>query len=109
MGTDAPVEPPDPWPGICVAVARRDPFKADQQPTGAHNTISLDRALRAACLDPALAAGQSDIGRLTPGNRADLLIVPAEPFMQPFDPAAVASIRPYATFIDGSPESGSPN
>ncbi len=31
LGTDAPVEPPDPWPGIAVAVARRDPFKPDQR------------------------------------------------------------------------------
>ena len=27
FGTDAPVEPPDPWPGIAVAVARRDPSR----------------------------------------------------------------------------------
>jgi predicted amidohydrolase YtcJ len=101
MGTDAPVEPPDPWPGIAVAVARRDPFVADQRLTGESNAISLARAIRAACLDPALVAGEIDFGRLTPGCRADLLVVPAAPFSDPFGAAAFASIRPLATLIDG--------
>ena len=34
FGTDAPVEPPDPWPGIAVAVARRDPFEPDSAADG---------------------------------------------------------------------------
>lgn len=102
MGTDAPVEPSDPWPGIAVAVARRDPFEADARLTGAHNALDLARAVRAACLDPALVAGQSDLGRLMPGYRADLLVLPSTPFKEPFDAAAFASIRPVATFIDGA-------
>ena len=101
IGTDSPVEPPDPWPGIAVAVARRDPFKPKDQLTGAHHAIGLARALRAACLDPALVAGQQDVGRLTPGSRADLLVVPSAPFREPFDPAEFAAIRPLATLIDG--------
>jgi predicted amidohydrolase YtcJ len=103
LGTDAPVEPPDPWPGIAVAVARREPTDPRDQPTGAHNAITLDRAIRAACLDPALAAGQSDLGRLLAGYRADMLIVPASPFVTEFDAADVAAIRPLATYIDGEP------
>jgi predicted amidohydrolase YtcJ len=101
LGTDAPVEPVDPWPGIAVAVARRDPFKFEQPLTGAHNAISLARAVRAACLDPATVAGETDLGRLTAGSRADLLVVPAQWFLEPFDAAAFASIRPFATLIDG--------
>jgi len=106
LGTDAPVEPPDPWPGIAVAVARRDPFDDSETPTGAHNAITLARAVRAACLDPQLVAGESDLGRLTPGSRADLLVVPAAPFGETdyaggFDARAFASIRPLATLIDG--------
>ena len=97
----APVEPPDPWPGIAVAVARRDPFDTDARPMGAHNAIDLARAVRAACLDPALVAGQTDVGRLMPGYRADLLVIPSAPFVQLFDPASFASIRPVATLMDG--------
>jgi predicted amidohydrolase YtcJ len=101
MGTDAPVEPADPWPGIAVAVCRRDPFRPDDRPTGLHNAISLSRAVRAACLDPAVVAGEGQIGRLLPGYRADLLVVPADPWRETFDPAAFASVRPQATLIDG--------
>ena len=101
IGTDAPVEPADPWPGIAVAVERRDPFDASEQQTGAHQAIGLARAIRAACLDPALVAGEQDLGRLLPGYRADLLVVPAGAFRDPFMPAEFASVRPLATVIDG--------
>ncbi len=101
FGTDAPVEPPDPWPGIAVAVARRDPLDPEAAPVGVDHAISLERAIRAACLDPALVAGKRDLGRLLPGYVADLVVVPSEAFLQPFDARAVAQIRPVATFIDG--------
>lgn len=101
IGTDAPVEPADPWPGLAVCVVRRDPFSPDQEQTGAHNAIGLARAIRAACLDPALVAGEGDLGRLVPGYRADLLVVPASAWREPFNAAAFASIRPLATLIDG--------
>ena len=84
-----------------VAVARREPLDPQQALTGAHNAISLERAIRAACLDPALSAGLQDVGRLVPGHRADLLIVPSEPFTTAFDAAKVALVRPLATYIDG--------
>ncbi|MEA2676821.1 MAG: hypothetical protein QOJ81_962 [Chloroflexota bacterium] len=101
FGTDAPVEPPDPWPGIATALVRRDPADDSAPPVGARQAIDLARALRAACLDPALVAGQTDIGHLTPGARADLLVVPAAGFGQRIDAAALANTRPLATLIDG--------
>jgi hypothetical protein len=101
FGTDAPVEPPDPWPGLAVAVVRREPSRSADTPLGAPHAIDLSRAIRAACLDPALVAGQPDVGRLTVGSRADLLVVPAAGFGEPFDAAALARTRPLATLIDG--------
>ena len=101
FGTDAPVEQPDPWPGIAVALARRDPLDRGATPIGIGHAISLDRALRAACLDPAQVAGLTDLGRLTAGMRADLLVVPAAAFATPYDPAELAGTRPLATLIDG--------
>lgn len=101
FGTDAPVEQPDPWPGIATAVVRRDPADQSAVPVGPRQAIELARALRGACLDPALVAGLSDIGRLTPGMRADLLVVPAAGFGEPLDAAALATTRPLATLIDG--------
>lgn len=101
FGTDAPVEPPDPWPGIAVAVCRRDPFDAEAAPVGADHAITLDRAIRAACLDPALVAGRRDLGRLVPGSIADLIVVPDVVANEEADPAELAAVRPLATMIDG--------
>ena len=101
FGTDAPVEPPDPWPGIVVAVCRRDPFDPDAAPVGEDHAISIERAVRAACLDPALVAGQRDLGRLLPGYIADLIVVPSAIAGEEPDPAAVAALRPAATLIEG--------
>jgi predicted amidohydrolase YtcJ len=101
FGTDAPVEAPDPWPGIAVAVARRDPFDAQAVPVGMNQAISLERAVRAACLDPALVAGKRDVGRLLPGYLADLIVVPSLVADDDPRPADLASIRPVATLIDG--------
>ncbi|HUP83470.1 MAG TPA: amidohydrolase [Candidatus Limnocylindria bacterium] len=101
FGTDAPVEQPDPWPGIATALVRRDPADESAKPVGARQAIDLARAIRGACLDPALVAGQTDLGHLTPGARADLLIVPATGFGEHLDAAALAATRPLATLIDG--------
>jgi predicted amidohydrolase YtcJ len=101
FGTDSPVEPPDPWPNIAVAMARRDPFDGDAVPVGIDHAISVERAIRAACLDPALVSGRSDLGRLLPGYIADLIVVPALVADDEPDPAELASVRPLATMIDG--------
>ncbi|MDQ3937202.1 MAG: amidohydrolase family protein, partial [Chloroflexota bacterium] len=101
FGTDAPVEPADPWPGIAVAVARRDPQRPANEPLGADHALDLPRSIRGACLDPPLAAGEGDLGRLLAGYRADLLIVPADGFRQPVDAAVLAATRPLLTMIDG--------
>jgi predicted amidohydrolase YtcJ len=68
---------------------------------GPGQAIDLARALRGACLDPALVAGRTDMGRLTPGALADLLVVPAPGFAEPLDAAALATTRPLATLIEG--------
>ncbi|CAN5579934.1 amidohydrolase [soil metagenome] len=101
FGTDAPVEPVDPWPGIAVAVCRRDPNASAEEPLGPEQAIDLARALRAACLDPVLSARDARLGRLRAGCRADMLVVPADALHEPVDPAALAGVRPLATFIDG--------
>ncbi len=76
FGTDAPVEPIDPWPGIAIAVTRADPgWPAGTGVFGAGEGLSLARALRAACLDGPLSAGEGDRGRLVAGHRADLVVL----------------------------------
>lgn len=100
-GTDAPVEPEDPWPGIAVAVSRRDPWRPHDVPLGAHQAIDLARSLRAACLDPWLVAAEHHGGRLVAGCHADLLVVPSRGFDEPFAAAALAETRPLLTMLGG--------
>ena len=103
FGTDAPVEPIDPWPGLAMAVTRTDPtWPAGTQPFGPDEALSLERALRAGCVGPAVTAGELDRGRLVPGQRADLVVVPIESLTEPVIPGgALSAVRPRLVLIDG--------
>jgi predicted amidohydrolase YtcJ len=103
FGTDAPVEPIDPWPGISLAVTRVDgTWPPGSEPFGASERITLDQALRAACVAPAVLAAEPDRGRLTPGQRADLIVLPASALTHPIEPGgALATARPRLVLIDG--------
>ena len=103
FGTDAPVEPIDPWPGLSMAVTRIDgswprgsaPFSPDER-------ISLEQALRAATVGPAVTAGEDDRGRLVPGQRGDLIVIPVQAVTNPVEPGgALATARPRVVVIDG--------
>ena len=103
FGTDAPVEPIDPWPGLSMAVTRVDgSWPAGTEPFGPDERLTLEQALRAACLAPALIAAETDRGRLTPGQRADLVVLPATALSHPIEPGgALATARPRLVMIDG--------
>jgi predicted amidohydrolase YtcJ len=103
FGTDAPVESPDPWRNLAAAVARRDAaWSPERGAFHPEEALPIWRALRAACLDPALSAGAQDEGRLAAGFRADMVVVESAGLLAD-DPsgAALAAIRPLATLIDG--------
>lgn len=103
FGTDAPVESPDPWPAVASAVTRRDPgWPPDRPPFVPGEAMTLDRAIRAACLDAAIAAGESDRGRLLPGFRADLVVVPAASLAEPITAdGPLETTRPGLVLVDG--------
>jgi predicted amidohydrolase YtcJ len=103
FGTDAPIESFDPWPGIALAVRREDTrWPAGTPVFGPHESLTLDRALRAACIDPAVAAREPDRGRLTVGQRADLAVIPAAALREPVEPGgALATARPRLVMMDG--------
>jgi predicted amidohydrolase YtcJ len=103
FGTDAPVEPYDPWPGIAIAVARADAsWGRDAAPFGPHEALPLSRALRAACVDPAISAGEMDRGRLSVGQRADVVVLPAAVVDEPVEPGGpLATARPELVLVDG--------
>jgi len=102
FGTDAPVEPIDPWPGIAMAVLRRDPsWGADAPPFGPDETLTLEQALRAATVGPALMARDQLGGRLIPGAPGDLIVLPAAPREPGERAAAFAAVRPRLVLVAG--------
>ncbi|MEX2183712.1 MAG: amidohydrolase [Chloroflexota bacterium] len=103
FGTDAPVEPIDPWPGLALAVRREDLRWPDgTAPFAPDESLGLDRALRAACVDPAVSARERDRGRLTVGQRADVVVIPAAALDEPVIPGgALATARPVLVLVDG--------
>jgi hypothetical protein len=102
FGTDAPVEPIDPWPGIALSVLRRDPsWGPDASPYGPHESLDLETAIRAATLGPAIAARELDRGRLVPGARADIVVLPASPRERDAEGGGFAQVRPRLVLLDG--------
>jgi len=103
FGTDAPVEPIDPWPGLSMAVTRIDgSWPPDSAPFGPDERLTIEQAFRAATVGPAVTAGELDRGRLIPGQSADLIVIPTEAVTNPVEPGgALASARPRVVVIDG--------
>ena len=93
----------DPWPGIACAVTRAAPtWGPDVAPFGPQDAMSLPRALRSACLSPALSAGERDRGRLVTGHRADLVVIPAAALDEPVEVGgALWDTRPSRVLVDG--------
>ena len=105
FGTDAPVEPADPWPGIALSVLRRDPsWPGDVPPFGAGEALSLEQALRAATVGPASTRRDRLGGRLVPGSPADLIVLPEAPREGPERVAAFAEVRPRLVMVGGEVE-----
>lgn len=102
FGTDAPIEPVDPWPGIALAVLRRDPsWGKAAEPFGPGEALTLEEALRAATVGPGLLTRDPLGGRLIPGARGDLIVLPAAP-REPGDRAAAfAAVRPRLVLVGG--------
>jgi predicted amidohydrolase YtcJ len=103
FGTDAPVESYDPWPGLALAVRRDDPRWPSGTATYApEQSLTLDRALRANCIDAAVSAKETDRGRLTVGQRADVVVIPAPSIDEPVTPGgSLSTTRPDIVLIDG--------
>ncbi|WP_296717731.1 amidohydrolase [Erythrobacter sp.] len=82
FGSDAPVEPADPFAGFAAAISRTD---ADGQPFGGwfpQETVSREQALAGFTSDAAFAGfAEGRFGRLIPGERADFLLVDRDPLL----------------------------
>ena len=100
FGSDAPVEPLNPWLSVHAAVTRQRP--GGQPPGGwyAEQCLDITSALRGFTIGPAIAAGAGhEQGTLMPGKLADLAILSADPFK--ISPADMHVVNADLTMIEG--------
>lgn len=100
FGSDAPVEAPDPFAGMAVAISRED---ENGEPFGGWQpleTVTREQALAAYTAGAAYAGfAEGRFGRLVPGERADFLVLDADPLMA--SPEDLRRIRVLETWIGG--------
>ena len=99
FGSDAPVEPVDPWLGMFAAVHRRYPHESvDWRPGEA---LGAAAALSAYTLGPAIAAGRRDEGHLQPGALADLAVLDVDLATLLTADERLADVRAQLTMVGG--------
>lgn len=100
FGSDAPVEPADPFAGIAAAISRTD---AAGEPFGGWfpaEAVSRETALAGFTSDAAFAGfAEGRFGRLVPGERADFLLVDRDPLLSP--PDAIRATKVIEVWIGG--------
>jgi predicted amidohydrolase YtcJ len=100
FGSDAPVEPLDPWLGIHAAVTRQRP---DGTPPGGwrpEQCLTVEETLRAFAEGAACAAGAAhEQGTLAPGKLADIAVLSADPFK--LNPSELHRVRAEMTLLEG--------
>jgi predicted amidohydrolase YtcJ len=100
FGSDAPVETLDVFAGVHAAVTRQS---ANHEPRGGwhpEQRTTVHEAIAAYTTGASWAAGTEDqLGSLTTGHRADLIVLDRDPFSVP--PADLMRTRVLATMIEG--------
>jgi len=100
LGSDFPVESPDPRLGLYAAVTRQD---LSGQPPGGwlpDQRLTPAEALRGFTTDAAWAAFmENEVGRLAPGMRADFVLLDADPLAAP--PDRLPKLGVLSTWVDG--------
>jgi len=100
LGTDCPVEPPDPFKSIHAAVTRQLP--SGDPPGGWYpeQRLTVAEAIRAYTVGSADALGlNGELGVLAPGALADIVVVSADPYT--IDPTLLADVAVLLTVFDG--------
>ncbi len=100
LGSDAPVEPLNPWLGIHAAVTRQ---RRNGTPAGGwhpEQCLTVEEAVRGFTHGAAVAAGwQHEFGTLEVGKLADIAILSDDPFR--CEPDALQHIHAVQTLIEG--------
>jgi len=101
FGSDYPVESPDPWAGWAVAFTRTD---ANGQPFGGwriEEAVTREQGWAGFTTGAAWAGfAENMIGRLTPGMRADFIIVDRDPLLAA--PADLRGTKVLETWVGGA-------
>ena len=100
LGSDAPVEPADPWAGIAAAISRTD---AKGEPFGGwfpQEAVNREAAFAGFTSDAAFAGfAEGRFGRLVPGERADFLLIDRDPLLT--SPDAIRQTKVMEVWIGG--------
>lgn len=100
FGSDAPVEPADPFAGMAAAISRTD---AKGEPFGGwfpQETVTREQALAGYTSSAAFAGfAEGRFGRLLPGERADFLLIDRDPLFA--SPEALRETKVLQVWIGG--------
>ena len=102
FGSDTPVESADPFAGLAAAITRED---AKGQPFGGwfpKERVSREQALAGFTTGGAYAAfAENKVGSLTPGHRADFILVNTDPLLA--SPSEIRATIVEETWVGGRP------
>lgn len=102
FGSDVPVESADPFAGLATAMTRED---ATGQPFGGwlpQERVTREQALAGFTTGAAYAAFAEDkVGSLTPGHRADFILIDVDPLLA--SPAELRKAVVKETWVGGRP------
>jgi predicted amidohydrolase YtcJ len=99
LGSDAPVDPPDPRLGLYAATTRRDTGGQPLAGWFPEERIPTERALAGYTTGAARAAGDGRQGRIAPGALADLVAWDRDPLEVP--PSELLEMRAAWTMVGG--------
>ena len=101
LGSDAPVESPNPFPGLHAAITRQRSDGAPG-PDGWYpeQRLAIQEAFEGFTIGPAYATGmEARLGKLSPGYLADLIVLSQDPFENP--PSDLLEMQSVATMVGG--------
>jgi predicted amidohydrolase YtcJ len=100
FGSDTPVESPNPFHGLAVAISRED---EKGQPFGgwrAEERVSREQALAGFTTAAAYASfAEGRVGSLTPGHRADFVLIDTDPLLD--TPSQIRATTVEETWVGG--------
>lgn len=100
LNSDAPVADPSPFAGIYSAVTRKRMDRTPKEGWYPGHRLTVEEAVRAYTLTPAQVSGRGqELGSLTPGKLADMVVVDRDLFA--IDPDDLAEARVTMTLFDG--------